>query len=109
MQPYLCSTHLNVKEKELLLSLRLRMTKTRANYKSMYPDISCNLCGTGATQSDAHLLDCVKIMENCETLSNNHMVEYEDIFGEEEQQIHAARLFANIFEAKERIEKLMDI
>ena len=68
------------------------MTKTRANYKSMYSDISCNICGTGVTQNDTHLLDCAKIIENCETLSNNHRVEYEDIFGDEEQQINAVRL-----------------
>ena len=48
-------------------------------------------------------------MENCETLSSNHSVEYGDIFGEEEQQIIAVRLFSKIFAAKEKMEKLIDV
>ena len=37
-------------------------------------------------------------------MANNISVEFEDIFGDETQQVQAVKLFSKIFEAKSRIE-----
>ena len=71
LQPYLRSSQLSNKKKELLLLLRLRITKTKINYRAMYADLSCNLC----YEDIPHLLDCVRIIQECEELANNTTVE----------------------------------
>ena len=38
IQPYLRSSQLSSIEKELLIKLRLRMTKTKINYRNMHAD-----------------------------------------------------------------------
>ena len=81
------------------------MTKTKINYRSMFTDLNCNFCDAGVPQSDSHLLDCTKIIEDCSALSNNNSVEYEDIFGTEQQQIEAIRVFMKVFETKAKLEE----
>ena len=80
------------------------MTKTKLNYRNMHADLSCNLCDKDIPQSDSHLLDCDRIILECEELSKNTSVEYEDIFGDENQQVQAIRLFSKVFETKAIIE-----
>ena len=104
IQPYLRSSQLSSKEKELLILLRLRMTKTKLNYRTMHADLSCNLCYEDIQQSDSHLLDCDRLIQECGELANNTSVEYEDIFGDESQQVQAIRLFSKVFDTKSRIE-----
>ena len=45
-----------------------------------------------------------RIILECEELSKNTSVEYEDIFGDENQQVQAVRLFSKVFETKSIIE-----
>ena len=71
----------------------------------MLIDLSCDLCGKDIPQSDSHLLDCARIILECEELSKNTNVEYEDIFGDENQQVQAIRLFSKVFETKAIIEE----
>ena len=80
IQPYLTDIKFTTVEKQLLFSLRGRCTDSRANFRSMYEDVLCKLCDAGATQNDAHLLDCVAIINNCPKLSASISPEHVDIF-----------------------------
>ena len=105
-QQYLKTNKLNYEEKCLLFKLRSRMTKVKANFSSMYEDINCKKCQMNTPESDAHLLDCSKIIENCPTLFNNFETEYLDIFGDIEKQVCATKLYMKVFKVMEKFNKV---
>ena len=87
--------------KQMLLSLRSRCSSSRANFRSMYEDVLCNLCDSGVTQNDAHLLDCVTIINNCPKLAQSVTGEHEDIYiSDTKIQREIAQLYLNVFETK---------
>ena len=58
------------------------------------------------SQTDAHLLDCTKLIKNCPSLANNFDAEYEDIFSEDVQkQLEIARIFKEVFDVKLALEE----
>ena len=101
IQPYITDTSMSTVEKQMLLSLRSRCSSSRANFRSMYEDVLCNLCDSGVTQNDAHLLDCVTIIKNCPKLAQSVTGEHEDIYNSDTkiQQV-IAQLYLNVFETK---------
>ena len=74
------------------------MTDVKGNFKTMHTNIDCNLCFKGMLQTDAHLLDCTKILENCSSLADE--VEYKDIFGNVEKQLKITQISKTFFEVK---------
>ena len=109
VQPYLTDVRFQTKEKQMLFSLRVRMTSTKLNYRSMYTDLNCNICSENVPQSDSHLLECQTLINECSELRNDTQVEYEDIFGNTEEQLRIAKLFMAIFETKSDIESIMPV
>ena len=105
MQSYLKSNDIKLEDKLLLFSLRSRTTESKDNFRTMYGDASCNLCSSNIPQSDRHLLDCVKILENCPSLYNNINTEHKDIFGDVERQKEAAALYREVFATKQLLEE----
>ena len=91
-------------EKQLLFGLRTRMSNVKLNFKTMYSDLTYNLCEENIPQSDSHLLECLRIINNCPVLSNDTSVEYEDLFGDISEQLNATKLYREVFEAKTLIE-----
>ena len=79
------------------------MTEVKANFSSMFDYINCNNCDMNVPESDSHLLECSKIIENCSSLYEDHETEYLDIFGDIESQVGATKLYMKIFEAKEKL------
>ena len=56
----------------MLFSLRTRMLNVKQNIKNMYPgNLGCKLCNKCDIQTQDHLLNCQKIISNCEELFNN--------------------------------------
>ena len=104
-QSYINSNLLKIDEKFLLFKLRTRMTPVKSNFKSMFVDINCMLCGSGVPQSDLHLLECSKIIENCSVLNDDLETEYLDIFADLAHQVQATRIYKAIFETKEKLEQ----
>ena len=77
------------------------MTNVKANFKYMHDNIiECNLCCEGIPQTDAHLLDCATIIDNCPSLADNFDAEYEDIFGDVQKQLGITRIFKEVFDVK---------
>ena len=104
VQKYLVSLKFNIKEKALLTKLRTRMIDVKNNSKNNYQNImSCDLCGEFEDQK--HLLNCKVLIENCEALFNDSIVEYEDIFGTEIKQLTAVRLYMKVLETREKLLK----
>ena len=81
------------------------MTPVKSNFKNMFVDINCRLCGSNVPQSNLHLLECTKIIENCPILNEDNETEYLDIFSELEHQVRATKVFSAIFETKEKLEQ----
>ena len=44
------------------------MTPVKANFSSMYEDTTCKNCDLNVPQSDSHLLECTKMIEECQAL-----------------------------------------
>ena len=57
-------------------------------------------------QTDWHLLDCPKIIQVFPKLNNDNQTEYQDIFGNIDEQKSAIKIFAEIFKTKEKIEEI---
>ena len=105
IQPYLTDMSFTTAEKQLLFSLRSRCSSSKANFKSMYVDLLCNLCDAGVIQSDIHLLDCVTIINNCPQLAESVSAEHEDIFSSDiKKQQEITRLYSRVFETKKILE-----
>ena len=105
IQNYMTSNQLNNEEKTLLFKLRTEMTNVKSNFSSMYIDINCDMCDENVPQTDAHLLDCMKILNMCQELRDNNSIEYEDIYGSIELQKTAVNIYKAIYKAKEKIEE----
>jgi hypothetical protein len=99
--PYIKDTRFTADEKFCLLKLRTSMTLVKNNFRSRYPDVSCQ-CDGNLPQTQAHLLNCDIISENCPQLRNNTDVVYSDIFSEPDRQLPAVRLYAAVLETLSR-------
>ena len=75
----------------------------KINYRNRHQNLQCELCQSGEDDSQLHLLNCQKLIENCETLANNIEVEYEDIFEDIESQAKAVRLLTEILEVRTQL------
>ena len=105
IQPYLKNNEFNIKDKQMLFKLRTRMTAVKANFKSMYQNIDCDLCDEGIPQTDVHLLDCNYLIENCPELEINNIVEHEDIFEEGPIQLQVTRIYSLLFDIKMKLDE----
>ena len=101
-QSYINYNLLKIDQKCLLFKLRTSMTPVKSNFKSMFDDINCMLCGLGVPQSDLHLLESPKIIENCSKLNDDFETEYLDISADLEHQVQATQIYAAIIETKKK-------
>ena len=94
----------------MLFALRVRLTNTKLNYRSMYiNDLNCNICSEKVPQSDRHLLECQTLIKECSELAKDTQAEYEDIFGNTNEQLRIAKLFMSVFETKCKIESILPV
>ena len=104
IQNYLKSSNgLTHDEKCTLFKFRVREIDVKTNYRNRHQNLQCELCQSGEDDSQLHLLNCQKLIENCETLANNIEVEYEDIFEDIESQAKAVRLLTEILEVRTQL------
>ena len=75
----------------------------------MHQTIECDLCDEGIPQSDSHLLDFTKLIQNCSKLANDWEAEHEDIFGDVEKQLRITQIFKEIFNVKETFDDEMSL
>ena len=108
IQSYLKNDKFSFQEKQLLFKLRTRMIDVKDNFKTMYNNLDCNLCNEDTVQSDAHLLECSYLINTSTQLNNNHTSEYEDIFGDNKEQLRITKLYMNLFKIKSNFEEKDD-
>ena len=110
LQPYLSDSRFSLKQKQLLFKLRTRMLDVKGNFKSMFQgNIQCDLCNEDVSQSQDHLLDCQKLIDNCSELYNNVVVEHDDIFGKVDKQLSVVRLYQKVLEVREKLQDQIDL
>ena len=90
--------------KRLIFSLRTATINVRSNFRGAYSSTDCNLCLQNVPQTSSHLLDCVAILRESETIRNNDRVQLEHVFGDIGQQREAAQIFREALSIKTRIE-----
>ena len=106
LQGYLKSNcKLKYEDKQLLFKLRTRMTEVKHNFRNKYADQICPLCKS-EEDTQYHLINCQRILENCPDLAENINIEYEDIFSNGSKQMEAAILFSKVWKTRE---KLLDV
>ena len=90
MQNYLCSPKLTFKQMSTLFAFRSRTVKcVKCNFKTHYRDnIICHLCKTHEDTQE-HCLECDMISTHNHEIKQH--IEYDHIFGDEEQQVQAAQ------------------
>ena len=82
------------------------MTNVKANFSSMYDDINCDLCLQNVPQTDYHLIECDKIIENYQDLRDDDTTEYEeDLYKNINEQVKAVKLYKVIYTIKEALEE----
>ena len=102
-QKYMSSHKFSQKDIELLFKLRTNMIDVKMNFKGMHVNYSCNICNKDDPQTQVHLTQCEKIIEECTMLFNNIDIEYEDIYGPPNKQIKITKLYRKILETRSRI------
>ena len=103
-QKYLVSSKFTDENKALLLRLRTRMIDVTDNFKNKYinTDLLCALkCGEYEDQQ--HLLDCQVLIDNCEALYDDSIVQYKDLFSSEAKQLDATKLYCKVLETREKL------
>ena len=63
--------------------------------------MNCDLCGE--YESQQHLLECDVLIMECPDLFNDTIIQYEDIFGNENKQLSAVKLFKKVLETREKL------
>ena len=82
------------------------MVMARANFRSMFENVQCDLCDLEVTQTTNHLLECPTLIDNCTALYNDQEVQGDDIFsGDLAKQLKATRLFREVIDVKSRWEE----
>ena len=84
------------------------MTDVKANFSSKYDDVSCIWCPNLA-QTDCHLIECSKIIENCPELNGDNETEYQDLFDDIDSQVRAIKIFKAVFKTKEKLEESVNL
>ena len=88
-QEYLKSSQVPAHKAKSLFKFRTRMNRVRSNFKQSHADLSCPVCLV-AEDRDDHLLECIKIKENCIQISQNITAKYMDIFSSSIEKMVAA-------------------
>ena len=89
---------------ELLFKLRTRMVQVKANFKTGFDSLFCDLCKVeDEEENQPHLLNCEVLLNNCEALYNDESVEYDDIFSDKESQLKAVKLFEKVLEVRDNL------
>ena len=102
-QDYLKTEKLSSREKRLLFSLRTRMTDVKTNYRNKYKfNMQCSICkDKNSEESEIHLLNCKKIIENIDSETNLTNAKYENIFSDNlEEQIFITKIFDKVLRTK---------
>ena len=102
-QKYLVSEKFTTKQKQLLFSLRFRMINVKSNFKIMYENLMCLLCEE-EEETQSHLLDCQKLIDNCQELYNDDKIKYEDLY-DDKKQIDVTVLYEKILQTRDRLIK----
>ena len=89
--PYLIDSHFKNDEKYLLFKLRTAMINVKANFSSIYENISCEICDDNEPQTQEHLLYCKEIINNCPILYNDRNTEYHDLFEATKTQLNCTK------------------
>ena len=103
IQKYLKSDKLTTSQKTLLHQLRFKMIRVRANFRHMYNnDVKCLLCGEEETTE--HILNCLKLIDNCPSLYHDNVVQFQDIYSEDlEKQIRVTKLYEKVLIVREEL------
>ena len=80
------------------------MVDVKENFKRQYLDIVCKF-GCKNQETQHHLLNCIEIMRVCPLLSNDLLVEYDDIYGSLDKQINCVKLFQEVLKARNQLMK----
>ena len=82
------------------------MVMARANFRSMFENVQCDLCDLEVTQTTNHLLECPTLIENCTALYNDEEVHGDDVFSDDiAKQLKATKLFREVLDVKAKLEE----
>ena len=97
LQPYLSSSVLNNKQKELLYILRSNCHNSKMNFKKLNRNSLYCALGLPKTENQMHVFtQCTPMMNKSK---NNNMVQYSHIYGTFPQQIQGIKAFDQIDKA----------
>ena len=100
IQDYMITHKMNNHKVTLLFALRSKTVKNvKANTKSIYLNLNCELCDTDIDNQE-HCLKCPKISSNIDIVN----VQYEDIFSDNiDKQVAVTQAFSKILEEREQL------
>ena len=102
---YIKDISLNTMEKNLLFRLRSKTLEVKKNFPGLHSDDWCTSCGL-FPESQSHLLECPSIVVHLGYLSGTTSIPDEnDIYGSIEKQKGIVKIYSDILEIRERLEK----
>ena len=101
-QEYLGSDQLSLRQKRILFSARTRMLPCKNNFRGKYKDLLCDLC-QGHVDSQPEMLTCPSLLSDPDTQIAIASFSYDDMFGNINQQIRAAKSWCKIVETRQRM------
>ena len=107
IQKYLMPNETNMKKEhcEQIFKIRSRVTQAKVNFKNKYETYECEACEI-AEETQEHILQCEKILNNHKESEPNENIEYEKVMnGNVKEQLTIAKLFMKNMEIIEKIRK----
>ena len=78
------------------------MLPCKNNFRGKYNDLTCDLC-QGHVDSQPEMLTCPSLLSDPDTKAAIDFISYDDMFGDIEKQIRAAKSWCKIAETRERM------
>ena len=104
-QDYFLSVSMNVKQCNLLFSLRARMTPVKCNFPKSFVDYTCPVCrDINNKDTQLHLIHCKSLINDENMLVKNQVI-YEDLLScNTGKQVIITQLYENLFKKRRKIE-----
>ena len=98
-------TNMKKEHCEQIFKIRSRVTQAKVNFKNKYETYECEACEI-AEETQEHILQCEKILNNHKESEPNENIEYEKVMnGNVKEQLTIAKLFMKNMEIIEKIRK----
>ena len=104
-QKYITSPLFTDEEVSLLFALRSKCVREcKANFRSMYSEVNCELCTDNKPDDQPHILQCTPLSDQLKSIElSMKKVEYSDIYSDPHKQKEVTVMISKLIDIKKKL------